>query len=239
MNEQPPATHVSTIDETAAKLSGVSITTEIKRGEETVLTIISGETADGATRYLEFRSPNHQRSVRAEVKKGTMRLVSNSSEIRFRLTVDNSISRNMVYKDGMVYEEAYVTDGVEHKAFSLEPYDEGNLPRENSFLAGEDVREALRPFWGLFKNIDTTNLPTIEPWLRQQISSGRFKLSEWAGCVADITSAGVAIGGALGFSLGKEGAGWAGAVSGAGTGGAIGAYLGSAVGLGWCTAEHL
>lgn len=190
----------------------ISISSEVKRSDAGAFVVGVGDTDAGKTaRYFEARLGQH--SVRAEWDRHTAEDRRGRDGFAFRLSVDGSEPRDVVYRDGAIYEPG-ATDS---------PY-----LREGSFLDAKETREALLTFW-IFDDEDVERAREIAPRFGSSDSTFDSAVTEWAGCEADFAGAGAGVGATIG--------GAAGGIKGAGAGAVVGGVVGAAFGLGYCTAQ--
>jgi hypothetical protein len=191
----------------------IRITSEVTREGQVQFLIGVGETDETRVwRYFEVRLPDDSHRVRAEWDSATART---DQGFAFRVLVDDLEPRDVVYRDGDLFEQG-VPDSLS--------------TRDDSFLNDAAAQEALRPFW-VFTDAGIANARELSAQLASpRPQSDTRSLSEWAGCEADFTGAGAGIGALVGVVAGPKGI-----LEGA----AVGTVVGAAFGLGYCTAQAI
>jgi hypothetical protein len=193
------------IDTSPISRRPIHIASEVKRGNAAVFIMRVGDTdASKTARYFEVQLPDGQHSVRAEWDSSVADKTRGRGGFAFRLIVDNAEPKEVVYRDGAIYEEGF-SDSAFHRA--------------DSFLNEKDIREALLPFW-LFGEAATERAQQIATQFMptESLFDSDTVLSQWAGCESDFTGAEAGVGAVVGFVAGE--------VAGAVVGGVFGAVFG-------------
>jgi hypothetical protein len=177
---------VTEVDKSAA---AVTVRGELSRGSEARLEVIVGQGVRSYDRFLEFRLPDTDASVRADWDaRETRKVAESTSGFVFTLTVNRSQSEKVIYADGLLYHHDRKAEKDRMQPFH---------------------NDELLPFWDCF-----TALGLHEKVVPRPVEMMSF--GDWLGCMADSAGAGAGIGAGIGLvGGGPPGAATGGAVGGA------------------------